>query len=262
MPFLCQKGRLLQPANLVLFDEILQLALPRQAVDKDKCEAYNRMARYLLKVRNTKSVESDVLKEGFEHKNKEFANIPRHHHYERQHLDEAVEMFFKTFDLGEKNAMLVLADYALLGEMEEWKEATMRLIETKLAPFAESLVAVEYAKILIWNDRYEASYGILSKSAAGISSVLNGDHENHKLKLLIELTCYFIILIAKKQFNMVKLLFDWEQINFKQIIKPVYYAFMRYIKDEYPNKYLKSGPELEQTIVEIISEIERLKTLL
>jgi len=41
--------------------------------------------------------------------------------------------------------------------------------------------------------------------------------------------------------------------------KPLYYALMHYLKDEYPNEFIKMGKELEQPVKEVIENIERMR---
>jgi hypothetical protein len=67
--------------------------------------------------------------------------------------------------------------------------------------------------------------------------------------------------MAKHQYNAIKELLNSSLISYKQILKPVYYAFMRYIKEEYPNEYLKSGAELDETINEIVSAVEEIRKI-
>ncbi|MEM6801670.1 MAG: hypothetical protein AAF696_09730, partial [Bacteroidota bacterium] len=41
--------------------------------------------------------------------------------------------------------------------------------------------------------------------------------------------------------------------------KPIYYALMYYMQDEYPNEYLRMGEELEETVQEIIAKVEQMR---
>jgi hypothetical protein len=74
---------------------------------------------------------------------------------------------------------------------------------------------------------------------------------------------YFLLLLAKKQFNSAHKLF-LEFPILEQQFKPIYYALMYFMKDEYPKEYLKMGSELEETVNEIfikVGEKERNYTL-
>lgn len=39
--------------------------------------------------------------------------------------------------------------------------------------------------------------------------------------------------------------------------KPIWYALMYYMQDQYPNEYLRMGEELEETVKEIIDRVEK-----
>ncbi len=47
--------------------------------------------------------------------------------------------------------------------------------------------------------------------------------------------------------------------NLRDKLKPMYYALMYYMQDEYPDEYKKMGGELKQTVEEIVFEINKLK---
>ena len=50
-----------------------------------------------------------------------------------------------------------------------------------------------------------------------------------------------------------------KQHHLKDRFKPIYYALMYFMKDKYPNEYLKVGAELKETVEEVIKEIEVLR---
>lgn len=81
--------------------------------------------------------------------------------------------------------------------------------------------------------------------------------EDFKQHLVSELTQYFVLLIAKKQYSLANEILAAKEFNYRQILKPVYYALMNYMKTEFPNEYLKAGSELQETIDEIIVEIDK-----
>ena len=52
----------------------------------------------------------------------------------------------------------------------------------------------------------------------------------------------------------------FEKLDFiKEKLKPTWYALMTYMQDEYPNEIKKMGSELEESVNEIIKNIEDLK---
>jgi TPR repeat protein len=66
----------------------------------------------------------------------------------------------------------------------------------------------------------------------------------------------FALFLAKKQTHFVA---KWlKKLDLTEQIKPIYYAVMFLMKDEYPNEYLRMGPELEETVKEILAKIDEL----
>lgn len=69
-------------------------------------------------------------------------------------------------------------------------------------------------------------------------------------------------LIAKQQYQQVLDYFQspkTREFHGFDKLKPIYYALMHYMKDEYPNEYLKMGPELTETVEEIIAKVEQMR---
>jgi Fe2+ or Zn2+ uptake regulation protein len=69
---------------------------------------------------------------------------------------------------------------------------------------------------------------------------------------------YLLFFIAKKQYHTVLNLFNQSDYRLKDKQKPLYYALMHFMKDEYPNEYLKMGSELEPAVKQIIENIKQL----
>lgn len=70
----------------------------------------------------------------------------------------------------------------------------------------------------------------------------------------------FTLLLAEKQYNFaLKIFKDREKDSLIERFKPVYYATLYYLKDEYPVEYQKAGPELQETIQEIIEQVEEVR---
>lgn len=66
---------------------------------------------------------------------------------------------------------------------------------------------------------------------------------------------YFLILIAKKQYHSNLSIFE-EMPELKDRLKPIYFLNMEYLKDEYPNEYLKAGEEYRETIEELKARVK------
>ena len=72
-----------------------------------------------------------------------------------------------------------------------------------------------------------------------------------------DITLLLIFMMAKNQYNSVLKIFNENNFEIKDRFKPVYYALMHFMKDKFPNEYLKMGSELKETVEEIIKEVEK-----
>jgi TPR repeat protein len=106
--------------------------------------------------------------------------------------------------------------------------------------------------ILVWNNDIENAIRIFTEKI----SKLDIDENVGRISDV------FIHLIAKKQYHQTLKYFndqEFEPLHLKDKFKPVYYALMHYMRDEYPNEYLKMGDELKETVEEIIQKIEKVR---
>lgn len=232
-----------------------------EAIKKGVPDGYYALGKYLLKTEKNIKSAIKILDQAVDNGDGDAAHLLAHHYQEHEEYGKAEELFIKSFDLGNRTSLLCLANCAFHDGLENRKKFILNLFESKMAPFDEPLLLMEYCKLLVWNDRFRESVNHLNQNQPKISFALESDSENYKEEMLSELTSYFIRLIAKSQYNLVKELFESDIVNYKQIIKPVYFAFMTYLKDEYPNEYLKAGSEMDETINEIVIEIEKARNI-
>lgn len=73
------------------------------------------------------------------------------------------------------------------------------------------------------------------------------------------LSKYFVNLLSISQYHFVYQYFNSERgqsLQLKDHLLPIYYALMHYLKDEYPQEYLRTPPELKETVQEIMDKVE------
>src|SRR5690606_26343434 len=118
-------------------------------------------------------------------------------------------------------------------------------------------------RALLWSHQIEKAIDLVKQIDQEIFNLLNDDEGNEIINKLIfnELNKFFILLIAKGQFNAANAFFQSKNEYYKQILKPIYFALMHYMDYEYTNEILKSVDELKETIEEIIKEIEKYKQI-
>jgi hypothetical protein len=110
---------------------------------------------------------------------------------------------------------------------------------------AETKSELLNALMLLRNDDIEKS--------AAVAKPLFEDQEIFENENLVE--NYLFLLIAKNQYNLVYRLFMESTFDLRERYKPIYYALMYFMKDMHPDEFRKMGSELEQTVLEIVEEI-------
>lgn len=79
---------------------------------------------------------------------------------------------------------------------------------------------------------------------------------NNRIQSLVS---NLIELISKSQYSFVNrfLTSEFEEsMQLKDHLLPIYYALMHYLKDEHPQEYLRTPPELKETVQEIMDKVE------
>lgn len=85
--------------------------------------------------------------------------------------------------------------------------------------------------------------------------------QGSRLEYFVRQIAYFVIydfilcLLSKKQYHIASNIFE-KSIKFKNQYKPIYFLTMEYLKDEYPNEYLKAGSEMQETIEELKERVK------
>ncbi|WP_289058595.1 hypothetical protein [uncultured Flavobacterium sp.] len=231
------------------------------AINNNVIEGYSALGRYLLKIEKNTTDAIRVLNEGVKQKDSESAHLLAHHYQNSKEFDKAEKYFIKSYNYGKRTSLLCLANCAFNDGLESRKEFILNLFEKEISNLSEPIFLLEYCKLLVWNGEFKLSAENLVNNEQKILEALENRVEEYKEDLLSEITSYFIRLLAVKQYNLISNLFNSERIDYKQIIKPVYFAFMTELKDEFPNEYLKAGSEMSETIKEILEETQRIKNI-
>ncbi len=105
------------------------------------------------------------------------------------------------------------------------------------------------ATILLWAEKFEQSY----------EKFIECLHYDVYLEYENDIILYLNLLISKGQFYKAKEFFEMPEYQFKDRYKPIWYALMTLMQDDFPNEIKKMGSELKQSVSEILIEIEDLK---
>jgi len=218
----------------------------RMAVEKDHVKAMNSLAGlYYSEFKNfDKTIEYAKMAVDKGHfiamRNLGFL-------YEKEFKDneKAIEYFLMAVGRGDTNSMNHLA--LMYFDERKNKKQAIELSEKAYQKENIAFHAHAHAIILLWDNQFE--------EVVDISENFLND-----IKFLEEyaqgVNLFLMLLIAKKQYHLALNIFSENPHKFKDRFKPIYYALMHFMKDEYPNEYLKMGGELKETVDEIITEIK------
>lgn len=234
----------------------------QMAVDKGVSAAFSNISKFFLRENNFTDAER-YLKMGLKINDAECAHLLAHQYHKKDKWDKAEKLFIDSFNWGKKTALFCLLNCAFTAKKHDRKEFILDLFNQHIDEISDlgPIAVVMYCQLLVWNDQIEKSVSQLQNILPEIAKILNGGNERHKEDLISELTDYFIQLMGKDKFIQVSEIFMVEETNFKQIFKPVHFALMNYIKEQHPNEYLKAGAEIQETVDEIIDEVESLKSI-
>jgi TPR repeat protein len=106
-----------------------------------------------------------------------------------------------------------------------------------------------YSCILLWHNEIE--------KAIEVSNVFMNNGDSY-LKFPEDIKLFLLLLVAKKQYHYVFNLFNENKFNIKDRFKPIYYALMSLMQNEFPDEIKRMGSELEETVDEVLQKIEQL----
>ena len=74
-----------------------------------------------------------------------------------------------------------------------------------------------------------------------------------------DVSLYLVLLISKGQLYKAKEFLEMPEYQLKERYKPIWYALMSLMQDDFPHEIKKMGSELKGTVDEVLEEIERLR---
>ena len=166
---------------------------------------------------------------------------------EQEEYEKAEEYYKKAIDAGNNDALNSLSwMYFEVGK--ELKES-LELIHESYEIKKEYANTHTFAIILLWNEEFSKSY---EKYEEWIEF-------EGALESLNDISEYLNLLIAKGQYSKAKEYFENEKYQLKDKLKPIWYALMTLMQDEFPNEIKKMGSELQESVDDILKTIEQLK---
>ena len=67
---------------------------------------------------------------------------------------------------------------------------------------------------------------------------------------------FFSLLLAKEQYYQAKNILENKEFNLKEKYKPIWYALMTLMQDDFPHEIKKMGSELQESVDEVLKKVE------
>ena len=164
----------------------------------------------------------------------------------KEDYTKAEEYYLKAIESGVNDALNSLS-WMYFTQGKE-KNKSLELIQKSYKIKKEYANTHTYAAVLLWNEEFSKSY---EKFEEWIK--FEGAEES-----LADISEYINLLIAKGQYYKAKEYFENEKYQLKDKLKPIWYALMTLMQDEFPNEIKKMGSELQESVDDILKAIEEL----
>jgi tetratricopeptide (TPR) repeat protein len=237
------------------------------AISEGVLRAYTLLGDLYMDVLNEEELAIDTFKRGVNHSDSGSAHILGHYYRDNGDWEKSDSMFLKSVELGRTSAAICLIAGIYNGARIDKKGYALNLLKTTFLDIDNKGLHVKfwYVILLLWNDLLEDSLQVFSKAMPSIVALLKRKDDtryDHQVNAMIsQISNLFLLLIAKQEYKVCLSLFENEsEVDFKTIIRPVYFALMECLKSDFPNEYLKAGDEYKDTMKEINETIIDLRT--
>ncbi len=166
---------------------------------------------------------------------------------EREEYEKAEKYYLQAIDSGNNNALNSLSWLYFEKGIESEKSLSYAYNSYKNKPTFYNTYIL--AVVLLWKEEFSKSYDKFLEFLAYDKAVEMEDG----------IIIYLNLLLSKGQFYKAKELFEIEKYQLKERYKPIWYALMKLMEQEFPNEIKKMGSELEQSVHEVLTAIEKLK---
>lgn len=107
------------------------------------------------------------------------------------------------------------------------------------------------ADVYLWNDQFDYAFELGERFLYEPQNEIRSKYDED----------FLLLFLAKKQYKFLYTYFTGERGQAAQVkdrYKPIWYALMYFMREEYPIEYLRMGDELQQTVEEIIAKVEQM----
>jgi len=198
---------------------------------------------------------------------------------EQKEYSKAEEYCLKAIESGDQNALINLG--ILYQEQKEYSKAEgyyLKSIESGNNDALNGLSWLYFEQalninkaIMLVSKNYKESKNYFNSHTLATVLLWSEDFSKSDEKFLewleyddalddkADVTLYLNLLMAKGQLYRAKALFEMPEYELKNRYKPIWYALMSLMQDEFPHEIKKMGDELKESVDEILMEVEDLR---
>lgn len=218
------------------------------AIEKDDDRAMKILGQfYEYEYKDYKKAEEYYLKAVEKGNTKAMVSLGYLYHDEFNDHIKAEKYYLLGAEKGDVNAMNSLA--WIYFESKKNKSEAVDYAERAFNVKQNLYNAHTYTCTLLWHNEIEKAIEISKEFL---------DKEESYTKFSKDIELFLLLLLAKKQYHYVLSLFKENKFEIQDRYKPIYYALMSLMQNEFPDEIKRMGSELEETVQEILLEIERL----
>jgi len=221
-----------------------------KAVENNHADAMNNLAvLYETENKDYKKAEGYFLKAVENNHADAMNNLAVLYEKEFKDYKKAERYYLKAVKKDHTSAMNNLAVlYFLL--IKKHKEKALELAQKAYVNDSDIYSAALLGIILLWNNHFPEAVEVSKRLLEHKDSVKQSPNDVSR---------FLLLLMAKKQYHLALKLFNENPNHLKDRFKPIYYALMQFLKDEYPDEFRKMGTELEETVNEIMRTIKQME---
>ncbi len=166
---------------------------------------------------------------------------------EMKDFSKAEHYYLMAVEKGDADAMYNLALLYFDQKSKKTESLSLQRKAYDLAPGDK--IAAGLVLTLLWNNEIEEALTIYKS---------NFDNESSQIDVTEVVGLMFLMFLAKKQYNFVYRLFEENKFEIREKYKAIYYALLSMMGNEHGDELKRMGPELQETVAEIVKGVERL----
>jgi tetratricopeptide (TPR) repeat protein len=207
---------------------------------------------YQNNLQDFKKAESWYLKAAEIGDKKAYFNLAFLYHSNLRDFKKAENYYLQAIELGDNKAKHNLA-VLYLHNLKNLKKSLTLAQENYLEQIDYHRSEL-LAELYIWDNKLQEALKIMETIW-----YTSDFHINNGGELLSE---FFFALFTNHLYQEALNYFQTPQaqeLNLKEKYKPLYYATLYFLRDKYPDEYLRMGSEIKETVEEIVKEVEEMR---